>query len=70
MRGARCSVVWALFVIPILGCGEDPISQSYTTPDEILPFSGQIAFSSNRDGDFEILPDERQWYFSRANDGE
>ena len=54
MRRARCSVLWVLFVIPILGCGEDPISQSYTTPDEILPFSGQIAFSSNKDGDSEI----------------
>ena len=54
MRGARCSVLWALFVIPILGCGEDPMSQSYTTPDEILPFSGQIAFSSDIDGDSEI----------------
>ena len=54
MRRPRCPVLWVLFVIPILGCGEDPISQSYTTPDEILPFSGQIAFSSDKDGDSEI----------------
>lgn len=55
MRDSRCLVVWMFIAIPILGCGEDPISQSYTTPDEILPFSGQIAFSSNRDGDYEIF---------------
>ena len=54
MRGARCSVLSVLFMIPFLGCGEDPISQSYTASDEIVPLSGQIAFSSDKDGDFEI----------------
>ena len=54
MRDSRYLVVWMFIVIPILGCGDDPISQSYTTPDEILPLSGQIAFSSDKDGDSEI----------------
>ena len=54
MRDSRCLVIWMFTAILILGCGDDPISQSYTTPDEILPLSGQIAFSSDKDGDFEI----------------
>ncbi len=54
MRDSRCLVVWIFIAIPILGCGDDSISQSYTTPDEMLPLSGQIAFASDKDGDFEI----------------
>ena len=54
MRDPRWSVVWILIVIPILGCGDDPISQSYTTPDEMLPLPGKIVFASDRDGDVEI----------------
>ena len=54
MRDSRCLVIWMFTVILILGCGDDPMSQSDTTPDEILPLSGQIAFSSDKDGDFEI----------------
>ena len=54
MRDSRCLAVWMFIAIPLLGCGDDPISRSYTTPDEIVPLSGQIAFASDRDGDFEI----------------
>ena len=54
MRDSRCLVVWIFIAIPFLGCGDDPISQSYTTPAEILPLSGEIAFSSDKDGDSEI----------------
>ena len=54
MRDSHCIVVWMLIAIPILGCGDDPMSQSYTAPDAILPLSGQIAFASDKDGDFEI----------------
>lgn len=54
MRDSRCLVVWMFIAIPILGCGDDPISRSYTAPDEILPLSGEIAFSSDKDGDSEI----------------
>ncbi len=54
MRDSRCLVVWIFIAIPILGCGDDPMSQSYTASDEILPLSGEIAFSSDKDGDSEI----------------
>ncbi len=53
MRDFRFLVVWVLAVL-MLGCGDDPVVNPYTTPDENIPLPGRIAFASDRDGDLEI----------------
>lgn len=53
MRESCVFVAW-VFATLILGCGDDPILQSNTTPDDVLPLPGKIVFASDRDGDVEI----------------
>ena len=54
MRNSCGLVAWLLAVILIHGCGDDSITDSNITPDEMMPLPGRIAFASDRDGDVEI----------------
>ena len=53
MRNSCGLVAWLLAVILIHGCGDDSITDSNITPDEMMPLPGRIAFASDRDGDSE-----------------